>query len=206
MRHVEFDERNTVNSFSGMTFLILHSTFRIAAGALVLAACSSGPAVIPPEFESQIDKSISFPQILAAPTTYSGRTVLLGGEILSAKRMSKGTQFEILQLPVSDDDPPAENRSESQGRFLAMHRGGIDPAAFPAGTRVTVIGDVTGDEVQRLDESEYRYPTIEVKHLHVWAPDSYARRRASSPRIGLGFGFGSGGRGSFGGVGVGTGF
>jgi outer membrane lipoprotein len=176
---------------------------------LVLGGCSSGPAVIPPEFESQIDKSISFPQILAAPTTYSGRTVLLGGEILSAKRMSRGTQFEILQLPVSDDDPPAERRSESQGRFLAMNQGEIDPAAFPAGTRVTVIGEVTGDAVQRLDESDYRYPTIEVKHLHIWTQDSYGRRR--SPRVGvftgLGFGFGSGGRsGSFGGVGIGTGF
>jgi outer membrane lipoprotein len=181
----------------------------IVVTALVgLGGCSSGPTVIPPELESRIDKSVSFPQILATPTSYSGRTVLLGGEILSAKRMSNGTQFEILQLPVSDDDPPAERRSESQGRFLAMNRGEIDPAAFPAGTRVTVIGEVTGDTVQRLDESEYRYPTIEVKHLHIWTPDSYGRR---SPRVGvstgLGFGFGSGGRGgSFGGVGIGTGF
>lgn len=190
-------------------FSIPHCTFIIAV--LVLGGCSSGPAVIPPELESQIDQSVSFPQILAAPTDYSGRTVLLGGEILSAKRMSDGTRLEILQLPVSEDDPPAERRSESQGRFLAMNRSAIDPAALPAGTRVTLIGEVTGVAVQQLDESEYRYPTIEVKHLHVWKPDVYERRRYSSSRVGifsgLGFGFGSGGRsGSFGGVGIGTGF
>jgi len=85
-----------------------------------------------------------------------------------------------------------------------------DPATLPAGTRVTVIGYVTGDAVQQLDESEYRYPTIEVRHLHAWAPDTYERRRYSS-RVGIfsgmGFGFGGGGRGgSFGGVGIGTGF
>jgi outer membrane lipoprotein len=177
----------------------------------VLSGCSSGPAVIPKEFESQIDTSISFPELLAASSSYSGRTVLLGGEILSAKRMSDGTQFEILQLPVSKDNPPAERRSESQGRFLAISRKVIDPAAVPAGTRVTVIGYVTGDAVQRLDESEYRYPTIEVRHLHAWASDTYERRRYSSLRVGIfsgvGFGIGSGGRsGSFGGVGIGTGF
>ena len=88
----------------------------------VLSGCSSGPAVIPKEFESQIDTSISFPELLAASSSYSGRTVLLGGEILPAKRMSHGTQFEILQLSVSKDDPPAECRSESQGRFLAISR------------------------------------------------------------------------------------
>jgi len=183
----------------------------IATVLVGLSGCSSGPAVIPEELESQIDTSISFPKLLAASSNYSGRTVLLGGEILSAKRTLDGTQLEILQLPVSKDDLPAERRSESQGRFLAINRNVIDPAALPAGTRVTVIGYVTGDVVQRLDESDYRYPTIEVRHLHAWAPDTYERRRYSSSRFGIstgvGFGVGSGGRtGSFGGVGIGTGF
>ena len=108
----------------------------------VVSACSSGPAVVSEEFESQIDTSVTFPQLLDAPRTYSGRTVLLGGEILSAKRMSGGMQLEILQLPVSNNDPPAERRSEFQGRFLAMNRTVIDAAALPPGTRVTVIGSV----------------------------------------------------------------
>ncbi len=174
----------------------------------IVSGCSSGPAVIPEELESRIDQSVSFQQIHSAPTSYSGRTVLLGGEILSAKRMSTGTQFEVLQLPVSEDDPPAEQRTESQGRFLAIHRGEIDPAAMPPGTRVTLVGEVTGETVQQLDDSEYRYPTIEVKHVHVWEPDVYDRRRSSSPRVGIGVGVGGGGgrtRG-FGGVGIGTGY
>src|SRR6266545_2190649 len=103
----------------------------ILSALLALGGCSSGPAVLPPEFESQIDTSLSFSQIVATPTAYSGRTVLLGGEILSAKRLPEGTQFEVLQLPVKDDNPPAERRSESQGRFLALNRGDLDPAALP---------------------------------------------------------------------------
>jgi starvation-inducible outer membrane lipoprotein len=73
--------------------------------------------------------------------------------------------MEVLQLPVNDDDPPSERRTESQGRFLALDRIGGDPASFPPRTPVTIIGTVTGDETRRLDESTYRYPTVDVKHL-----------------------------------------
>jgi outer membrane lipoprotein len=135
---------------------------------------------------------------------------LLGGEVLAGRRMSNGTQLEILQLPVDEDDPPTGRRSESQGRFLALARDGVDPASLPTGTRVTVVGEVTGEAVQRLDESEYRYLTVEVKHLHVWEASDYERRRSRSPMVnffgGLGLGMGGGRSGSFGGVGIGTGF
>ena len=177
---------------------------------LTAGACSSRPPVIPPELESQIDSSLSFPQILASPASHTGATVLLGGEILSAKRVKDGTQLEILQLPVSQDQPPAERRQESQGRFLAFNPGPLDPAALPEGTRVTVVGTVTGASIQRLDESEYRYPTIDIKYLHVWDASAYRRYRRASPTVGLfggmGFGFGGGSSGSFGGIGIGTGF
>lgn len=190
----------------------MRSAAALAAVAALLtgAGCSSGPPVIPPELEAQVDSSVTFPDLLAAPSSYQGRTVVLGGEVLSAKRQQDATQLEILQLPVIGDDPPAARRSESQGRFLALDREAVDPAAYPPGTRVTVVGEVRGEMVQRLDESDYRYPTILVKHLHVWDPADYRRRRRASPAIGLfggmGFGFGGGGSGSYGSLGIGTGF
>ena len=74
---------------------------------------------------------------------------------------------------------------------------------------MTVIGAVTGDETRALDESTYRYPTVDVKHLYVWNEERYRERSRSNVGLfgGVGIGFGSGGRsGSFGGVGIGTGF
>ncbi len=185
---------------------------RVALAAAVLAlwasACS-GSQVIPPELEGQIDSSVSFRDIQASPQTMQGRTVLLGGEVLGARRVQDGVELEILQLPVKDDDPPSERRTESQGRFLAIDRGAQDPASFPPGTKLTLVGEVKGEDTRRLDESTYRYPIIEVKHVYVWNEDPYRDRSRSSVGLfgGMGFGFGSGGRsGSFGGVGVGTGF
>lgn len=180
----------------------------IAALVVFLQGCS-GSKVIPPELEEQIDSSVSFRDIQASPPAVQGRTVLLGGEVLGARRVQDGVELEMLQLPVKDDDPPAERRTESQGRFLAIDRTAGDPASFPPGTRLTLVGTVTGEETRRLDESTYRYPVFEVKHLYVWSPDSYRERSRSTVGLfgGMGFGFGSGGRsGSFGGVGIGTGF
>jgi len=182
----------------------------LAAAALaLLAPACSGSKVIPPDFEEQIDSSVSFRDIQASPQTVQGRTVLLGGEVLGARRVQDGVELEVLQLPVKGDDPPVERRTESQGRFLAVDRGAGDPASFPPGTRVTVVGALTGDETRPLDESTYRYPTVEVKHLYVWSEDAYRERSRSSVGLfgGMGFGFGSGGRsGSFGGVGVWMGY
>jgi outer membrane lipoprotein len=183
--------------------MLLH----IVLVALLASACS-GTKVIPPELEEQIDNSVSYRDIQASPQAVQGRTVLLGGEVLGARRVQDGVELEILQLPVKGEDPPVERRTESQGRFLALDRAAGDPASFPPGTKVTIVGAVTGEDTRRLDESTYRYPTVDVKHLYVWSEDQY-RERSRGPGLfgGVGFGFGSGGRsGSFGGVGIGTGF
>jgi outer membrane lipoprotein len=181
----------------------------LAGQALMLAAlsaCSTGPDVIPKDMESQIDRSLSFSDLLRDPASHTGTTVLLGGEILSARRVKDRTELEILQLPVHDEDPPAWRRTDSQGRFLAVDQERHDPASYHPGTKVTIVGEVIGARTQQLDESDYRYPTVAIKHLHAWDEDTYQRRGRTSPSVGLGFGFGTGGGGSFGGIGIGTGF
>jgi outer membrane lipoprotein len=188
---------------------VRQARFVLICLCLLLASACSGSKVIPSEFKDQIDSSLSFSDLQASPQSYQGRTLVLGGEVLGARRVQDGVELEVLQLPVNGDDPPSERRMDSQGRFLALERGGTDPASFPAGTRVTLVCAVTGEETRRLDESTYRYPTVDVKHLYVWDEDGYRRRSGSSVGLfgGVGFGFGGGGRsGSFGGVGIGTGF
>jgi outer membrane lipoprotein len=183
--------------------------FVVSLALALFASACSGSKVIPSELKEQIDSSVSFRDIQASPQAMQGRTVLLGGEVLGARLVQDGVELELLQLPVKGDDPPAERRTESQGRFLAVDRAAGDPASFPPGTRVTLVGEVKGEETRRLDESTYRYPIVESKHLYVWSEDSYRERSRSNVGLfgGVGFGFGTGGRsGSYGGVGVGTGF
>ena len=171
---------------------------------LWLGCASSG--IVPDSLEPQIDKSLTFDQIIASPDSYRGRMFVVGGEVLKARRLKEGTQIEVLQLPLDGDQRPVSQRSESQGRLLALDPQSIDPATLPDGTPVTMVAEVTGATTDRVDEAEYRFPTMAIKHLYVWkeSPDPYGRSRR--PSVGVGVGIGGGGGGTFGGIGIGTGF
>lgn len=172
---------------------------------LALTGCASGPE-IPESLEPQIDKTVTFNQVLQSPESYRGKLVVIGGEVLAAKGVKEGTQLEVLQLPLSDAQRPAAQRTASQGRFLALHRDSVDPATFTDGTPVTIVGEVTGAQTGRLDETDYRYPTLDVKYLYVWDKRRDQEPWTSGPRWGVFGGVGMGGSGTIGGGGVGIGF
>jgi outer membrane lipoprotein len=194
-----------MNSMRRWPFIAL-----LFVGILPWWGCASSN-VIPDSFESEIDKNLTFDQIIASPDSFRGQTFVVGGEVLKARRIKDGTQLEILQLPLDGDQRPVGQRFESKGRLLALDHQFADPATLPDGTPVTMVAQVTGVTTDRLDETEYRYPTVDIKYLHVWKdrPDPYARR--GGPAIGIfggvfGFGGGGGGMRTGGGVSIGTGF
>jgi outer membrane lipoprotein len=182
----------------------MQERFRIITAtwpALVLMLVSAcAPQVIPKELEAQVDRNVSFLQVKQAPLSYKNRLIVLGGEVLSVKRGGDSTRIEVLQLPLDGSLEPVSDRTKSLGRFLGVQKEFLDPAILPAGTRVTIVGEVTGVTTLRLDETEYSYPTLAVKHVKLWEPQS--------PRSGvsIGIGGGVGGGGGFGGVGGGVGF
>lgn len=170
-----------------------------------LAGCATSGA-IPKQLEAQVDKSVTFDQLKESPTAYQGRLVVLGGEVLGAKRSKGGTEIQVLQIPLGASHQPELDRSASQGRFLAVHKDFLDPATLPPGTRITVVGEVVGSATQRLDETEYRYPVVEIKHLATWDERSQQVRRYWRPGIGIYGSGGWGGWGAGGGIGFGIGF
>jgi len=138
---------------------------------------------LPPELQKQVEQRVSFSNVKADPAAYKGRTILLGGEVLNAKRMADRTRLEILHLPLNEFNEPVTNRTASQGRYLAFHKEFLDPATVPPGTRVTVVGEVTGTTEGGLDALKYSYVTLEIRYLQAWPPTPmpYARDSAYSP-------------------------
>ncbi len=162
----------------------------LGACCLLLSGCASSrrDAVQleyqpPPELQSQVEQRISFANVKADPAAYKGRIILLGGEVLTAKRLADRTRLEILHLPLNEFNEPTMNRTASQGRYLAFQKEFLDPATVPPGTRVTVAGEVTGTTEGDLDEMKYTYVTLEIRHLQVWpqTPMPYARGSPYTP-------------------------
>lgn len=127
------------------------------------AACSTGSGT---SDTSTRDETIPFSQLKTTPDSYRGQQVILGGRVLSARRLKEGTRIEVLQLPL-EGTQPGSDLTRSQGRFVAMHKEFLDPATLPPGTFLTVTGEVTGALTLPLDETEYTYPLIEIRQLKV---------------------------------------
>lgn len=193
---------------SGVGLGYTHKMMQILQALLVvMAVMAAGCAtsVIPETLAPQIDQAVTFNQIVESPDSYRGKIVVLGGEILKAKALKGGTQLEVLQLPLDSDQEPVTDRMESKGRFLAVQKEFLDPATIAEGTRVTVVGEVTGSIVDKMDEADYRFPTLDVKHLHRWDVKRAEQRSAPGPwwNVFGGVGFGGGGTRSGGGISIG---
>lgn len=156
----------------------LGCSFIIFALLLCGTGCSSSYlTTVPADLTKRVNHALSFPQIKESADSYKGTVVMLGGHILAAKRLQDSTQLTVLQLPLIDDQEPTLDLTQSQGRFLAIQQDFLDPATVPAGTKVTIIGEVSGIQTQSLDETTYDYPVLIIKHLKVWpqvSVDSFA--------------------------------
>lgn len=150
----------------------------LLGGLLILSSCAESAhqvhrnAVhtdVPPELEKQIDTSVAFADLHAAPGNYVGRVIMVGGVVIRAKRTKDQTEIEVLQLPTEAGGPSTTARLRSEGRFLAVREEFLDPASVPPGTPITVIGVVRGSTTRPLDESEYVYPVLDIKHLIDWS-------------------------------------
>ena len=150
--------------------------FSIAA---VLAACASSSETVD---SAQIGPPTPpFAQIKTAPDSFKGQSVVIGGQVLTARRMKDGTHIEVLQLPLNESQQPTPDLMKSQGRFIGIQREFLDPATLPHGTFVTVTGEVTGSTTLPLDETDYTYPVIEIKNLHTWTPSQDANQWRNRP-------------------------
>lgn len=182
-----------------------HLMIVVVLGMGAMGGCASSPLEISETLENQLNPNLTFSQLLQDPQAHQGKMLVLGGEVLSAKRLPEGTQLEVLHLPLDKSRQPVATRTSSQGRFLAIEKNFLDPAMFPSNTHVTIVGKVTEPTPSKLDEMDYQYPTVVIRHLHVWKEQAMAGERNPGPWYSIFGGGGTGGR-MGGGVGIGIGF
>jgi outer membrane lipoprotein len=141
---------------------------RIWAIMFVFMILAAGCApVISKNLREQVEKEISFKDVIQSPEAYQGKVVLWGGEIIGAKNTKEGTLIEVLQKPTDSQGKP-KKVDRSDGRFLALYDGYLDVAIYAKGRDVTVAGEVKGKRVLPLGEIEYTYPIISAKEIHLW--------------------------------------
>lgn len=158
--------------------------FAIAA-MILLAGCAH---VISKEVLQEVDASLTFAHVSKDPETYTGKTVLFGGDVIETQNLSNKTLVVVLQHPLGSRGEPSAG-DVSEGRFIITTVEFLDPAIYNPGRKITVAGTVVGKEVRPLGEITYAYPVIKKRELYLWPKEEAA---SDEPKVHFGLGFGIG--------------
>ncbi len=157
-------------------------TLPIIAAMLVLTACATGP-----QFDTDgVNRDLQPRQ--AAADQVRDEQVIWGGTILSVKPQQDTTQIEVLAYPLDRGDQPRIDRS-SQGRFLIIADGYLEPADYGEGRQITVRGPLEEARTATIGEAEYTYAVVRADDLHLW-PRRTSHGTRSEPRVNFGIGIG----------------
>ena len=140
---------------------------------LSLSACAGG---ISTQSRSQITYSGPFDDVQQQPEKYRGETVMWGGKVIDTMPGEKSTELVVLQLGLGGQNRPQDN-DLSRGRFIVRSDRLLDPAAYPKGTLVTVVGPLKGAEIRPIGRMDYQYPVMGVIEILIWqqSTNSYPR-------------------------------
>ena len=153
-------------------YLLYTSYIRRIVFILAIAVFLSGCAhAISQELREQTDKELTAEMLFKNPEAYKGKTVVLGGIIISTHNSEQGTHIEVLQTPLDSRGRPKDT-DYSYGRFIFFYEEYLDEAIFSKGKAVTVGGKIFGKTTRPLGDIEYTYPLIDAREVHLFGPKS----------------------------------
>jgi outer membrane lipoprotein len=124
------------------------------------------------QLRAQADKTLTFQQVFQNPEANKGEIVIWGGDVVETINQKDGTTLiVVLQRPLDWMEEPKIQRSE--GRFIILVEGYVDPYVFRKGRRITVAGEILGRKAMRLGELEYPYPLLLSKQIYLWGEYYY---------------------------------
>ena len=136
----------------------------LATAAALLSSCATGVAdsirVPPPENPrlEQVRNNIDF---------YRGQQARWGGIIVEVSNLAEQTRIEIVARNLIGYGRP-EHSDQSDGRFIAIIDGFVDPEVLSPKREITVRGNVVELIKGRIGDFEYTYPGIDVEHYQLW--------------------------------------
>lgn len=136
----------------------------------IIVSLSCSP--ISQEIITQVDQTLTLTEILKSVDHYKGKMVLWGGVIVETIHRPEETLIIVTQTALDYEKRP-KNPDQSEGRFIVIKRGFLDPAIYATGRTITVAGEVSGKEELPLGEILYVYPVVTATQLILWQKLEY---------------------------------
>jgi len=142
----------------------------LLGGVIFMASC----APLSKEVMRQVDETLTYEVVRQDPDRFVGKTVLWGGVIIETANRKDETLIKVRATELDLEKRP-KNLDRSAGRFIVRYAGFLDPAIYREGREVTVGGEVTGKEILPLGGTQYTYPVLLAKEIHLWEKRVYYR-------------------------------
>jgi outer membrane lipoprotein len=141
--------------------------YRLLATCLAIIFIDSCAAPFSDELMHRIDEAVQFHNVQASPEVYQNKTVLWGGVIIETTNRENETSIKIRKTNLDFEKQPADT-DDSEGRFIAVYPGFLDPAIYEKDRELTVIGTIKGVEIHPVGDIQYRYPVIQAQEIRLW--------------------------------------
>ncbi len=144
--------------------------------------------VMSEESLNSVDKGVKVEDIFSITEQLKGKMVLIGGMILNVKNEEKITYIEVLEKPIDFLGYPKDT-DVSRGRFIVVYDGFLDSAIYSRGKFVTVVGEIEGTVVGKIEKADYKYPVIKCKEIKLLRTSESTRQPSFHFGIGIFKGF-----------------
>ena len=131
--------------------------------AVIFVSCS----VISRPVRNESTSPVQFKTLLLEVDQHIGDTVIIGGYILETKNSVEASTLLILQAPLGYRQEPT-TKDQSEGRFIVVHKGFLEPEIYSKDRKITVAGVVVGSVKIKIDGFSYPYLKVRSREIFLW--------------------------------------
>ena len=128
----------------------------------LLYSCS----VLSTEVKTAAGPDVDFGHMMEFTDGYLGQTVILGGYIIDTENREEITLITVLHSPLDMTDSPVA-KDKSQGRFIVVAGGFLDPALYAKDRRLTVAGVVERPELRMIGTKKVKYLKLKSREIYL---------------------------------------
>ncbi|MEJ2695912.1 MAG: Slp family lipoprotein [Candidatus Sulfobium sp.] len=138
----------------------------LSLGVVLILICGCSYP-ISKAIRSEATEDLTFSMVLADPAMYRGAVVIWGGIVMRTINHPHSTELVVLETPLGYWETP-KGRKYTRGRFIARTSKFLEPEIYKKGTRITVAGEIEGQELKTAKGVPYAYPVIKIIEIHWW--------------------------------------
>jgi len=146
---------------------------------LLVSGCSH---VISEEARQTVSRDLDYAGVRSNPQLYQGKTLLLGGSIVSLEILPEGSILEVYPWRLDRWGEP-KMVDPTGRRFLVNTDLLLDPVVFTPGRLITLTGTMSGTRTKpALGVTNYLYPVFQLGEVYPWdTPLRYGIHPSPSP-------------------------